>query len=197
MKTKIATLIASLLTASLPAQTVLLDNFNTGTASGAVISGTSWVGQVTQGATSLTVAGTAKDDNGWGATFSAVNVSGMNYLNITAQRDAGNVAPTLSIQLLDENLNSEVFTTPTSSFLVGAMSTVSIAISSWGSLDPARITDWNIGGGGVGTVAFRMTFDNLALSAAAIPEPSAVAALAGVAALGLAALRRYRVKRTV
>lgn len=174
-------------------QTILLDDFNTGTVSGATIGGTSWLSQTTQNATTLTVGGTAKDDNGWGDTFSALNLSAMTTINITAQRDAGNVAPTFSVQFLDSGLQSQTFTVSTASFLVGSMSTVTINIGGWGSVNPTDITEWNIGGGGVGTNAFRMTLDNLSVSA--VPEPSTYAALAGLIGLGAAMLRRRSTRR--
>jgi hypothetical protein len=55
---------------------------------------------------------------------------------------------------------------------------------------PTHITGWSLGGGGLGTENFRMTFDTLAFTTSAIPEPSTYAALLGLTALALAALRR-------
>jgi hypothetical protein len=41
------------------------------------------VGNTTQNATTLTVGGNARDDNGWGATGLSLNATGMNVLTVT------------------------------------------------------------------------------------------------------------------
>jgi hypothetical protein len=51
---------------------------------------------------------------------------------------------------------------------------------------------WSLGGGGLGTVDFRMSFDSLGFTATAIPEPAAVGSAAALLALGAAAWRRAR-----
>jgi hypothetical protein len=169
---------------------IILDNFNTGTATGAVVGSTSWVGQVTQNATTITVGGTANDDNGWGTTSASVNATGMSFVTFTAQRDSGNAASSLTIQFEDVSLNTQVYSFSTSAFSIGSLSTVSVALAWTGGFDPTQITGWNIGGGAAspGSSAFRMTFDNLALTA--VPEPSTYAAILGGLALGFAAWRR-------
>jgi hypothetical protein len=150
------------------AQTILLDSFNAGATTGAVRPGTSWVGQTTTSATALTVGGTARDENGWGATGLTLNAAGMNFVTVTAQRETGNAAGTFAIQFEDRNLNTQVFSVSMAAFAIGALTSVQIPIPAWaGSFAPTQITGWNIGGGGVGTTAFRMTFDHLALNAAA------------------------------
>ena len=50
-----------------PPANLILTNFAP-TDPGSARAGTSWVGQVTQNANTLTVGGTAADDNGWGTT---------------------------------------------------------------------------------------------------------------------------------
>lgn len=170
---------------------ILLSSFDNTADSGAVRASTSWVGNVTQNATSITVAGTAGDDNGWGATHLALDTSGMNFLSITAQRDAGNLTPTLFLQFEDRFSRTKVLSVSTSLFAIGSPTTVQLPLTDWtidfGAHD---ISVWSIGGGSIGTVAFRMTFDELSFVASAIPEPSTVALLSGLAALGVVAYRR-------
>jgi hypothetical protein len=173
---------------------VLLSGFGPDVGSGSVRADTSWVGQVTQNATSITVGGTAADDNGWGATGLSLNATGMNYLTITAQRDAGNQAPTLFVQFEDRNSRTKVYSVSTSLFATGTPTTVALPLTGWtidfGAND---ISAWSIGGGSVGTVPLRLTFDDLAFTASAIPEPSSYAVLFGLSA-GLAVAwcrRRY------
>ena len=62
----------------------------------------------------------------------------------------------------------------------------------WASVNPTQITGWSIGGGvpTPGLAAFAMTFDNLALSAAAIPEPAMVSLILGLGAVGFVLYRR-------
>jgi hypothetical protein len=178
------------------AASILLSAFAPLPESGAVRSGTSWVGQVTQNANSITVGGSAADDNGWGAGGLSLNASAMTFLSITAQRDAGNQAPTLFIQFEDRNLRTTVFSVDTSLFALGLPSTVQIPLANWtidfGATD---IASWSIGGGSVGTVPFRMTFDEIRFTTTAIPEPSTYAAIFGALSLVGAAVWRRRVRR--
>lgn len=172
------------------AQVIVLDDFNTGTVSGQTKASTSWVGQVTQNSTTITIGGSAQNDNGWEDTGLSLNLSAMNFIYITGQRDSGhNSATNFVVEFIDSSLAAQQFTISSASFLVGSMSTVEIAIGSW-TIDSTQITDWTIGGGTTPTLAFRMTLDNLKVSASAIPEPSTYAAMAGALALGLAVWRR-------
>jgi len=172
---------------------LVLSNFAGNAADGAVRASTTWVGQTTQQAGTLVVAGTARDDNGWGATGLSVNAGAMLYLNITAQRDAGNLAPTLFVQFEDLSLRTKVVSVSTAQFALGAMTVVQVPLTGW-TIDfgPSQITGWSLGGGSVGTTDFRMTFDSLALTATAIPEPATAAALAAAAMLAAACARRRR-----
>jgi hypothetical protein len=174
--------------------TLLLSSFNGAPADGATLSNSSWVGQVTQNTGTITVAGTAVDDNGWGARGLSLNASAMTYLAITAQRDTGNLAPTLFFQFEDQIVRTRVLSLSTSLFAIGTPTTVHVALPSW-TIDfgSNAIAGWSLGGGGVSssdtTVAFRMTFDQIAFTSA-IPEPSTYAALLGLFALGLVGYRR-------
>ncbi len=181
--------------ALIPSDSVLLSSFDATAGSGSVRANTSWVGNVTQNATSITVAGTAADDNGWGASGLALNATGMNFLTITAQRDAGNLTPTLFVQFEDRSSRPKVFSVSTSLFAIGSPTTVQLPLTGWtidfGAND---ISAWSIGGGSVGTVALRLTFDEFTLSASAIPEPSTVALFAGLATLAVAVAYRRRAR---
>ncbi len=151
-------------------QEIKVDNFNNPGATGDVKSGTSWANNVTRGPDTITVAGTAKSDSGWGASGQSLNATGMAYVTIFARRDTGNVAPNLSVTFYDSNLRFHQITVGTSLFAVGTMTAVQAPIGTWVSgFNPAQITDWNIGGGEPppGTATMRMTFDHLALSATA------------------------------
>ena len=79
----------------------MLDNFNTGAATGSVRPGSSWVGNVAQNSTSITIGGVATDVNGWAATGLSLSATGMNFLTVTGQRDSGNAAPMFAVQLQD------------------------------------------------------------------------------------------------
>ncbi len=160
---------------------------------GAVRADSSWVGQVTQNTSSITVAGTAADDNGWGATGLALNAATFTSLSITAQRNVGNETPTLFLQFEDRNSLTKVYSINTSLFAFGTLTTVQIPLTGWTvDFGPSDIAAWNIGGGSVGTIPFRMSFDEISFGTSAIPEPSTYAALLGALALLGATLRRRR-----
>ncbi len=180
------------------AQVYVLDNFNTGTATGSVDANTSWNGQLTQNVSTLTVGGTAKDDSGWVYTFGApVDFSAYGYVALTAQREAANVAANMSLSLMDDvSGNSTTITFNTSLFSVGSLTTVVLPIT-WTTASDA-IAGWNLGGGQAtpGLVAFRMTFDNLQLqTTSAVPEPTTYAAIFGAAAMAMVAYRRRQASR--
>jgi autotransporter-associated beta strand protein len=116
------------------------------------------------------VGGSARDENGWSANVSPFSASAMNYVRITGQVDGGNLAPSVTVQLFDVNLNSVFFSVSTSAFATGSLTQVQIPITSWDSgFDSTKITSWSIGGGTAGLVTFHMTLDNLALSSSLIP----------------------------
>jgi hypothetical protein len=176
---------------------VLLSSFGSLPGSGSVLTGTSWVGQVTQSAHSITVGGTAADDNGWGARGLSLDTTGMNFLTITAQRETGNQAPTLFFQFEDQTLRTRVLSVSMSLFAVGTPTVVQIPLQSW-TIDfgSSSLSGWSVGGGGVGygdtAVPFRVTLDAVSFSASAIPEPGTCALLAGFVAFGAVTTCRRR-----
>lgn len=177
-----------------PPLTLLLSDFTAGSSTGgSERSGTSWTGNITQNAGSISVGGSARDENGWGATQLSLDASGMNTLVLIAQRDFGNATPVLFVQFEDFRLRTHVVSINTSLFATGTLTTVAVPLTGW-TLDfgPSQITGWSIGGGGLGTTDFRMTFDSLSFSASAIPEPATYATLAGLLALGVAFTRQRR-----
>jgi hypothetical protein len=190
--------LALLLPAVAPAQlTLSLSTFGGSGADGAVLSGTTWVGNLTQNAGSLTVGGTAGNDNGWGASGLTLNAATMGYVAITARRDAGNLAPSLFVQFVDANVHTQVFSVSTSLFSTSAFTTVYVPIGTWDSeFLPTQISSWSIGGGNVGSTTFHLTLDELAFTTttAAVPEPAATALLAALGAVAVATLRRRRLR---
>ncbi len=153
----------------LSGQIVVLDTFDAGTATGRVdtsLNGTTWIGNVAQNATSITVGGGAMDSSGWLGNGLTLNLTGMNFLTITAQRNTGHTAPVVSIQFDDTNLGTQIFTIPTSLFGTTALTTVTVPITFQSGFDAANITSWHLGGGTTGSAAFRMTFSTFTASAA-------------------------------
>lgn len=172
---------------------LVLDNFDAGTHTGSVQPSTSWFGQVTQNASSLTIGGTALNENGWGATSLNLDATGLTFLTVTAQRDAGHEGSSLFLQLEDRaaSTNTHIIAIDTSLFAIGVPTTVQVPIGTWSSeFMVDAIGSWSVGGGGVGTSDFRMTLYDMELTATAIPEPAAVAAVLGLTAFGIALHRR-------
>ena len=192
---KMNKLISLLTLALLPiisnASTLLIDDF--GGRFGLADSLTSWTGLTPSGGL-LTTTSSTKDDNGWTQTGLALNLTPYSFLAITASVDTvNNVATNLAFTVEDGNtLNAKTFTVSMSSFS-SSMSTVYVPIS-WVGFDATNIDMWNLGGGqpAPGANAFRMTFDNIAFTTSAVPEPATYAALFGVSVLGLAVWRKRR-----
>ncbi len=180
-----------------PRPPLVLDTFNASGGSGSERPSTSWVGQVTQNAGSITVGGGARNDNGWGATSLNLDATGLMFLTVTAQRDPGHAASSLFLQLEDRaaSTNTHVIAIDTSLFGLGVATRVQVPVGSWSSqflVD--AIGSWSIGGGGVGTLDFRMTLFNVELTSTAIPEPATIASVCGLAVFGIALHRRRRAR---
>ena len=152
--------------AVLRAQTLNVENFNNPGAAGRIISGTTWVNNVTRNPDTIVVGGNARDDNGWGAIGQSLNATGMNFVTIFAQRNSGNAAPFFSLAFVDQaSLKTHIISVSSELFAVGTITAVQVPIGTWPSgFNIADIKEWNIGGGTTGVVALRMTFDHLALS---------------------------------
>lgn len=176
-----------------PPSSIVISAFNGDTASGAVVSGSSWDGNVTQGPGYITIGGTATDVNGWRATHVSLDATGMSFITITAQRDPGNAASSLFLQFEDRLLHPQVFSLSTANFAVGTPTQVQIVLGTWsGEFDFTQIASWSIGGGAVGENSFRMTLHHVEFGTTAIPEPATNAAIIGLAAIGAALYRRRR-----
>lgn len=178
---------------------IVLDDFTAGTqdGEGAALLGTSWVGQVTQNATTITIGGTAHDDNGWGVNNLPIfDASAMQSITITGEVDPGNQATSFNVQFFDASFGSQAFSISSSAFSTG-MTTVTIPIDAWVGIDPTQLDGWTIGGGDFVSNGpdFRMTLDQLSLSPTAIPEPGIAAVLAGIVALGFAIWHRRSTQR--
>ena len=161
------------------AQSLELESFAQAGAQGAVLPSSSWAtaGNVLRLPDAIVVTGTARDDNGWGASGLNVDARAMNFVTIVAQRDAGNVAGSLVLQLEDAALRTHTVALATSQFALGAMTAVQFPLGTWpaaADFDASRITGWTLGGGTVGLVAFRMTLDQVALSPSAVVTPPTI-----------------------
>ena len=151
-------------------QTLELDSFAQPGAQGAVLPTSTWagVGNVIRLTDAIAVTGAAMDDNGWGASGLTVDARTMGYVTIVAQSDVGNQAGALVFQLEDAALRTHTVAVPTAQFAPGVRTTVQVPLGAWPAptvFDAARITGWTLGGGTLGLVPFRMTLDQLALTA--------------------------------
>lgn len=155
------------------AQSIELESFAQPGAQGGVLPFSSWapVGNVSRLANTIVVAGTARDDNGWGASGLSVDARAMSYVTIVAQNNAGNLAGSLVFQLEDVALRTFTVAVPTAQFALGVMTAVQVPLGAWpaaGNFDASRISGWTLGGGTVGLVAFRMTLDHITLNPTAV-----------------------------
>lgn len=192
-------LAALLLGASHLSAQVTLDTFDLGSSTGSVNTSTSWNNNVTTSSTFITVGGTANDDSGWSVANLTLNGSAYSYVAITARLESGNAASLLKVTFEDDAFEALTVQVATSSFTTGAFTTVYIPVTWTSPFNASAISGWNIGGGAAspGLAAFRMSFENLSLSATngtPIPEPSTYAAIFGALALGFVAYRRRQAR---
>jgi len=169
---------AGLLTAAIAlAQPVELENFSATGATGAVRSGSTWVGNVQRLADTIVVGGTAKDDNGWGGFSAGLDLSAMRYVTITGQRNPGNEAPFFVLELRDAGLNPHVVSVASAQFSSTASTAVEIPLGAWAAgFNPAQVREWTIGGGTVGLLPFRMALDQIAFAASGSALPPVITA---------------------
>jgi len=148
------------------AQPFVLENFSATGAAGAVRPDSTWVGNVQRLTESIVVGGTAKDDNGWGGTSAGLDLSAMRFVTITGQRNAGNDAPFVVLELRDANLNPHVVSVSSAQFSNTAPTAVEVSLGTWSTgFNPAQVREWTIGGGTVGLLPFSMTLDQIAFAA--------------------------------
>jgi hypothetical protein len=160
-------------------QSLELDSFAQPGAQGAVLPASSWAaaGNVIRLPEAIAVTGTARDDNGWGATGLNVDARAMAYVTLVAQSEAGNQAGSLVFQLEDAALRTHTIAVPTAQFALGVRTSVQVPLGAWPAptvFDAARITGWTLGGGTVGLVPFRMTLDQVTLTATAVVAAPAI-----------------------
>lgn len=113
-------------------------------------------------------------------------------LSYVARVDAGNLSNSFSVSFADTNgdyTNTSVIVT--TGWIVGEFISGTVAIMPTGNGSPSDVAFFTLSGDNTSN-AFRMSFDSLTLSA--IPEPATYAALAGAVGLGLAMVRRRKVR---
>lgn len=153
------------------AQSLEIESFASLGARGAVVAGSTWApaGNVMRLPDAIVVAGSALDDNGWGARALQLDLRAMNYVTISASRGVGNLAGFLVFQLEDAALRTHTVAVPTSQFGVGVMTAVQVPLGTWSAgFDASAVTGWSFGGGTTGLLAFRLTLDQIGLTFAAV-----------------------------
>ena len=162
-------LFSSLMTAA-SAQLIELESFAQPGAQGTVVATSTWAaGNVARLPDTIVVAGTAKDDNGWAANRLNLDLRAMKYVTIIAQRDPGNEAGALVLEFVDGALRTHPVAVSTAQFAVGVMTAVQFPIGAWpGNFDASAVAEWSLGGGTRGLVPFRMTLDQIVLSATTV-----------------------------
>lgn len=111
-------------------------------------------------------------------------------LSLTATLNAANTNG-FGLELFDSDGANAVFTGLWSDFTVGSSITSVLTVASVTPGFSGTVAAILLSTGGTGQT-LNVTFDTLALTGAAIPEPSTYAALCGIAVLGFVAYRRRR-----
>ncbi|MFM8334255.1 MAG: immunoglobulin domain-containing protein [Opitutaceae bacterium] len=169
---------AGLFTAAIAlAQPVELENFSATGATGAVRPGSTWVGNVQRLTDTIVVGGTAKDDNGWGGSSAGLDLTAMKFVTITGQRNAGNEAPFVVLELRDSNLTPHVVSVSSTQFSATGPTAVEVPLGAWAAgFNPAQVREWTIGGGTIGLLPFRMALDQIAFAASGSSLPPSITA---------------------
>jgi hypothetical protein len=168
-----------------------LSDFNNGDLTGTFSN--TWSGALIQNGTFASIGSPATDFGDYRSlTFSAIDITGLANVSITARLDLGNTATGFTVNLISGSGNASASAYfDASLFNTSNFVTVSTAWVDNGSFNPASLRAWQITGGSPSsTTNFRVSFDSLSVSA--IPEPSTFAALIGLASLGFCAVRRRR-----
>lgn len=153
-----------------------------------------------QGAGSYTFAGGSNADTAGAFYFYAAtpgDLTGLNLLEISAQTLAGNTAATFTVSLFDSLGESAFAVFATADFAGAGFTTVAKALTYSAGFNRNDLASFLITGGVFGgTDALNLAVDNLVAiappAAGPVPEPSAYGAIAALALLGLAGLRRQR-----
>lgn len=206
MKTMRMLLLAASLAAVSQAESLLLSDFSnfydpaTVTLSGSFYDGPWSVDTTLSGPTSFTIAdfghGTPSASSGnafikWLGNETQ-DWSAYTTIELTGLTLAGNATATLNFQIEDAN-GFFALTSFNLADFVGGISTVSVAINSYG-IDLTQVTHWGfqVDAFESPAPAFAFEFDNLALSTVVIPEPSTVAIALGGVAFAAGMWRRRR-----
>ncbi len=122
---------------------------------------------------------------------SPVSIGPNTQLSVTAQTLSGNVATSFAVFLFDTNGKSASASFATSLFNGGNYATATLSLTFQSGFNSSVIDSMIISGAQPGAIdAFKMSFDNVGV----VPEPATYAAIVGSAALGLAYLRRRKLK---
>lgn len=118
--------------------------------------------------------------------------SAFSYLNLSGLALPENTTPFLNFYIEDVNMNASTLTQIDLSGFTSGLTTLSFALDASG-VDLTQVVYWGFTVSDFGNPDFGFTFDTLVLTDTVIPEPSTYALIAGVATLGIVALRRRRV----
>ncbi len=162
---------------------VTISNFGTGSSISSATFSDTWIGSLSENATTSTIGSPATDFGNF-LLVTPLNLTGNNGFSLTAKLDSGNTATGFIVLAYNTptDFASAAFTA--SGFNSSSFSTVTSAWSTTGSFNPAGVIGWSISGGAPSsTTVFRVSFDNL--QATAVPEPGTIGLLALAAGSGI------------
>lgn len=120
-----------------------------------------------------------------------LNLSGLSYVILSAEALSTNTSQSVRITLFDDNNNTATAAFAATEFPTGSFTTASQLLTLSSGFNPSAVAGFIVTGGvPSGVLRFNYSFDNLAVAASAIPEPSTYAAILGLLALGFVAYRR-------